>query len=123
MASRVKSSKTHILFHISEGSCGLDTALLSQDDVLLREQVFSGLSAVFPELESDLDTAVSLGFGTLGFKRAGRAVVTLVVAALREVTVVGAIRAGLAVSQGSVGWIGESILVRVVGEILGTEPG
>jgi hypothetical protein len=44
-ASRVKSSKAHVVFHISESIFGLDTVLLPQGEALLGEQVLSGLLA------------------------------------------------------------------------------
>ena len=59
-ASQVESSKAHVVFHIPKGGFGLDAALFSQGDALLGKQVLSGLSAVFPEFEADLDRRLPL---------------------------------------------------------------
>jgi hypothetical protein len=62
-ASQVESPETQVRFHIPEGAFGLDTELLSQGNALLGEQVLSGLSAIFSGFETDLNVAVTLGFG------------------------------------------------------------
>jgi hypothetical protein len=113
-ASQVESSKTQVVFHIPECALGFNAARLSQADALLGEQVLSSLSSVFPELEADLDAAIAFCFGTLGFERTGRAVVTLIVTAVRAVTILATIGAGLAVSQRTIGWTGEGIPLRVI---------
>jgi len=40
------------------------------DQAPLGEQVFRGLSAVYPEFEADLYAAIALGLRALGFERA-----------------------------------------------------
>ena len=64
-ATQVESSKPHVMFHIPEGSFRLDTTLFSQGYALLRKQILPGLSAVFPELETDLYASIALGLSTL----------------------------------------------------------
>jgi hypothetical protein len=91
MTSQVEYTETHVVFHVPEGAFRLDAALFSQSGVLLREQVFFGLSVIFSEPEDESDVAVSPGFGAMGFERTGGAVVTIVVAAIREETIPGAI--------------------------------
>jgi len=56
---------------------------------LLGEQVLSGLSAIFSEFETDLDTPAAFGVGALGFERIGHAMVTFVAAPFREVSILG----------------------------------
>ena len=81
-ASQVESSKAHVVFHISESAFGLDTTLLSQGNTLFGEQVLCGLSAVFPELEADLDAAVAFGFGALRFERTGSTLGAFIITSL-----------------------------------------
>ena len=81
-ASQVESSKAHVVLHISECTFGLDTTLLSQSNALFGEQVLSGLSAVFPELEADLDAAVAFGFGALRFERTGSTLGAFIITSL-----------------------------------------
>ena len=81
-ASQVKSSKAHVMFHISESTFGLDTPLLSQGNASFGEQVLSGLSTVFPELEADLDAAVAFGFGALRFERTGSTLGAFIITSL-----------------------------------------
>ena len=93
-ASQVESSKAHVVFHISECAFGLDTTLLSQGNALFGEQVLSGLSAVFPELEADLDAAVAFGSGALRFERTGSTLGAFIISSLGKVAILRTIGAG-----------------------------
>jgi hypothetical protein len=53
MTSQVEYTETHVVFHVPEGAFRLDAALFSQSGVLLREQVFFGLSVIFSEPEDE----------------------------------------------------------------------
>ncbi len=62
-AAQVESSKAQVLLDIAKYTLWFDTAWLAQGDARLGEQVFRGLSAVYPEFEADLP----LPFGTALF--------------------------------------------------------
>ena len=49
---------------------------------MFGEQVLCGLSAVFPELEADLDAAVAFGLGALRFERTGSTLGAFIITSL-----------------------------------------
>ena len=83
----MESAKSHVMFYVAERCFHIHSALGPQLLAPLGGEILPSLPTIFSQLETDLDLAVALGFGTLALEGAILATLALIMSPGTVVTI------------------------------------
>ena len=121
LATQVKSAKAHVVFYVAERCFDIKRALGPQLLAALGGKIFPSLSAELAQLETDLDLAVALGFGTLALKGTILAALTLIMSPGALVAIGRLVLAGVEIGQATFGRTEELVVWFIVFKMVRAE--